>query len=46
MLFSLLNNKNLNLIDNGIVEDKLSALTTKYENCLQSSDVIISSGGA
>ena len=46
MLFSLLNNKNLNLIDNGIVADKLSALTTKYENCLQSSDVIISSGGA
>ena len=46
MLFSMLNNKNLNLIDEDIVEDKLSALTKKYENSLQSSDVIISSGGA
>ena len=46
MLFSMLNNKTLNLIDEGIVEDKLSLLTKKYENCLQSSDVVISSGGA
>ena len=46
MLFSMLNNKNLNLIDEDIVEDKLSALTKKYEHSLQSSDVIISSGGA
>lgn len=46
MLFSMLNNKNLNLIDDDIVEDKLSALTKKYENSLQSSDVVISSGGA
>ena len=46
MLFSMLNNKNLNLIDEDIVEDKLSALTKKYEHSLQSSDVVISSGGA
>ena len=46
MLFSMLNNKTLNLIDEGIVEDKLSLLTKKYENCFQSSDVVISSGGA
>ena len=46
MLFSMLNNKNLNLIDDDIVEDKLSALTKKFENSLQSSDVVISSGGA
>ncbi len=46
MLFSMLNNKNANLMDDGIVEDKLSALTRKYKNSIQSNDVVISSGGA
>ncbi len=46
MLFSMLNNKNSNLQDDGIVADKLSSLTKKYESCIQSNDVVISSGGA
>ena len=46
MLFSILNNKNSNLFDDGIVEDKLSTLTKKYESTIESNDIVVSSGGA
>ena len=35
-----------NLSDCGIVPDKLAALTSAYEQALDSHDVVISSGGA
>ena len=46
MLFSMLNNTNSNLLDEGIVEDKLNTLTKKYVSIIQSNDVVVSSGGA
>ena len=46
MLFSMLNNTNSNLLDEGIVEDKLNTLTKKYESSIKSNDVVVSSGGA
>ena len=46
MIYSMLNNKNVNLVDEGIVKDNLNFLSSKYQKCLEYSDVIISSGGA
>jgi molybdopterin molybdotransferase len=46
MLLSLLNSNYLETIDMGIVKDKRKDLANKYDECLSTSDVVISSGGA
>ena len=46
MLLSMLNNKNINLNDEGIVRDDLEILTKKYEKSIERNDLVISSGGA
>ena len=46
MLLSLFDNKYLETEDQGIVKDKRQDLAKKYKQCLYTSDVVISSGGA
>ena len=46
MIRALLADPLLSLSDNGIVPDKLAALTFAYEKALATHDVVISSGGA
>ena len=46
MMRALLADPMLSLSDHGIVPDKLSALTSAYEEMLTTNDVVISSGGA
>ena len=46
MLLSLFDNKYLETEDQGIVKDKRQDLAEKYKQCLYTSDVVISSGGA
>jgi molybdopterin molybdotransferase len=46
MLKAMLHQNQIDLIDCGIVPDKLDALANAYEQALQNADVVISSGGA
>ena len=46
MLRAMLQSKQIEVIDCGIVHDRLDALADAYEQALQMADVVISSGGA
>ena len=46
MLRAMLQSKQIEVIDCGIVPDRLDALADAYEQALQMADVVISSGGA
>ena len=46
MLKAMLQSKQIEVIDCGIVPDRLDALADAYEQALQKADVVISSGGA
>jgi molybdopterin molybdotransferase len=46
MLKAMLQSKQIEVIDCGIVPDRLDALADAYEQALQMADVVISSGGA
>jgi molybdopterin molybdotransferase len=46
MLKAMLQSNQIDVIDCGIVPDRLDALADAYEQALQMADVVISSGGA